>query len=161
MIHKKIPVKLKYGSHDLKNHLTPIGADHMIRFEARGGDVLDAFRKKLTELCRSATCRTVPRTRDMPCRWFPDRVTDPETGSNFTATGAWDYVAEILENGHPFTILKMEKPEGSWAFVMKTFDRNGGSQIYIKLQLYPGIVVGRSFHYSESWERTVRENRSQ
>jgi hypothetical protein len=120
----------------------------------------EAFRKELIRLCRSRSCsRIVPRSREMPCHWFPTQVKDPETGDVFTAVGAWHFVAELLEKGVPMTILKMNKPEGSWAFVIKYYCGNSGTHIYIKVQMYSGTIVGRSFHYSTVTQQSLEQGR--
>lgn len=89
----------------------------------------------------------MPRNREMPCRWFFYEVLTDE-GVPFTEAGAWRFIADLLDQGHPFDdIIVLDNPPGALGYVMKKQTRYG--EIYIKLQLGGDCVFGRSFHYSE------------
>jgi hypothetical protein len=74
-------------------------------------------------------------------------VCDPETGLPFTEAGAWDFVANLLESGHPVELVVLEKPPGATGYVLKK-QVTQHDTIYIKLRIRAGCVIGRSFHYS-------------
>lgn len=57
-----------------------------------------------------------------------------------------------LENGHPVEVIQLDRPPGRSGYVMHVSLGPGQSPLYVKLQLGAGIVIGRSFHYSDSAE---------
>ena len=111
-----------------------------------------AFRQKLIGLCENPATRAVPRSAEFPCRWFPEQVYEPDSGWPFTKAGAWEFVVESLRRECRINILRMRKPPGSYACVLKV--PGGKRKIYIKIQVYGGIALGRSFHYDEEWSPT-------
>lgn len=66
----------------------------------------------------------------------------------FTDTTAWEFIASRLESGHPVETVTLRQPPGATAYVMKIHVEVGQPEIYIKLQLGSGQIIGRSFHYS-------------
>ena len=82
-----------------------------------------------------------------PTEWRPNTVTNPQAGQPFTDTGAWEFVADILDAGHPITPVVLENPPGKVAYELVV--SMGDSELYVKLELGSGRVIGRSFHYSE------------
>jgi hypothetical protein len=107
---------------------------------------LDDIRRELAVLCRRSWCRNLGWPRD----WRPGTVVDPHDADQqvFTEAGAWEFIAELLEAGHPIQGIELENPAGKKGYVLVA---NGGEKrpdIYIKLQLGSGKVIGRSFHYS-------------
>ena len=54
-----------------------------------------------------------------------------------------------IEAGHPVEPIQLDKPQGATGYVMKIDIGHGQLQLYVKLQLRSGRIVGRSFHYSE------------
>lgn len=104
------------------------------------------FRHQLITLCRRTRARQLGWPRD----WRPNQVVDPRTGSPFTEAGAWEYVAELLENEHALEEMTLDQPRGARAVVLLVQQPPGFPPLYVKLQLGAGIVIGRSFHYSYS-----------
>lgn len=109
----------------------------------------ESIKTELARLAKSERARITRWTKDCPTEWRPTTVTDPRSGLKFTLPGAWDFIAEQLQNRE--TILEeiiMDKPRGSKGYVMKIKTEDG--EIYIKLQFGKtgGTIQGRSFHYS-------------
>jgi hypothetical protein len=109
----------------------------------------DNIRHELAKLCSSKKTRDSAWTRERPTDWRPMQVKDPRSGAEFTPAGAWDFVVELLEGGAPLREMSLEKPPGKTGWVLVVDGVKGEPQIYIKLQLVGGMVVGRSFHNSE------------
>ncbi|MFM0185050.1 hypothetical protein PQR25_04630 [Paraburkholderia nemoris] len=107
------------------------------------------IRSELIANCRRSKCRTSAFTPESPTKWRPTTVIDPTDaeGRAFTDSTAWEYVATLLEQNVDVEVIILTKPRGKKAFVMKVQAPQG--EIYIKLQLGPPGVKGRSFHYSE------------
>ena len=105
---------------------------------------MDEIRRQLVTLCRRARARQLGWPRD----WRVHQVMNPRTGVPFTEASAWEYIAEVLESGHAYQVLILERPAGAKAFVLLIAQGPGVPEIYVKLQLGAGIVIGRSFHYS-------------
>ncbi len=107
-------------------------------------DDLASIRHQLLVLVRQKKKRKLDEPRD----WRPYEVLDPETNQPFTTTGVWEYITQILEEeNHPLEEVVQENPLGKKAYVM--FVEMGEKNLYIKLRLGTGCVLGRSFHYSE------------
>jgi hypothetical protein len=77
-------------------------------------------------------------------------VRDPRVAEYvmFTEATAWEFVADELEAGCAIDVVILNEPLGKQGFVLKLFGGDGAPQIYVKLQMGPGFVFGRSFHYS-------------
>jgi hypothetical protein len=74
---------------------------------------------------------------------------NPETGMVFTEVSAWEFVACLLECGHPLQEKCLRKPPDKLAFEMLVALEEGKPDLYIKLHPHGGgRVYGRSFHYS-------------
>ena len=88
---------------------------------------------------------------ERPTDWRPQQVRNPhgELDTHFTDTTAWELIATRLENGHPIEKVQLHKPRGAIGYVMKIDLEPNRPQLYIKLQLGSGKIIGRSFHYSE------------
>src|SRR5262249_12285579 len=106
------------------------------------------IRTRLVLLARSRRTRQVDHSSVAPCRWQPMQTTNPKTKQAFTEDAAWEFVAEVIENGAPIEELILDKPPGKKAYVLKPAGAHG-STIYIKLQLMGDHVRGRSFHLSD------------
>ena len=109
-------------------------------------------RRELTLLARRGSARIVKFDPAAPSDWRPDQVRNPDgvLDPYFTDTTAWEFIATKLEEMHPVEIIELEKPPGKKGYVMK-IDIGPGSktpQLYVKLQLGSGQIIGRSFHYS-------------
>jgi hypothetical protein len=76
-------------------------------------------------------------------------VLSPESGLPFTDSGAWHFIADLLEAGHEVSEIEMKKPKGKVGYVLKTAGYTGCPKIYIKLTLSANMVNGRSFHNDE------------
>jgi hypothetical protein len=111
-------------------------------------DISLGLRLELARLCRSKK-RSSEFSRERPTRWSPGTVKDPddESGRCFTPHRAWEYVALQLEAGHTVEVIVLDKPAGKKGYVMK-IEQPDKQILYIKLQLCPPGIFGRSFHYS-------------
>jgi hypothetical protein len=101
----------------------------------------ELIRHQLITLARRKRSWFTEFSPKRPIKWQPKTIIDPRTGDYFTDQGAKDYVADLLESGHPLEEIILKKPPGKKAYVMKT--ENG---IYIKIEMGNGILWGRSFH---------------
>lgn len=119
------------------------------------GADLERIRHQLVVLCQRKKARTSEWSIHCPTEWQPTTVIDPQSGLPFTDAGAWEFVAESLENGLELETVQLEKPPGSIGYVLKI--PVGDRQLYVKLQLGAGKVVGRSFHYSTETNHSTRE----
>ena len=109
----------------------------------------DNFRHELLVLARKGKkCRITQWTKERPTVWQPTQVKNPESGFIFTEAGAWDFIADLLEAGHPLQSMILDHPPDKIGYVMKVSGGAGEREIYIKLQLGSGKIYGRSFHYS-------------
>ena len=88
---------------------------------------------------------------DRPTDWRPGQVRNPNgiLDTHFTDAAAWEFIASRLEDGHPVEIVELRKPAGATGYVMKIDIEPGRPQLYVKLQLGSGKIIGRSFHYSD------------
>lgn len=87
-----------------------------------------------------------------PRDWRPTEVVNPATGEPFTPWGAWQFVAELLERGYPLEEVILKRPPGKRAYVMRVDLQPRSPQLYIKVQLGSGQLIGRSFHLSRTEE---------
>ena len=89
-------------------------------------------------------------SNDRPIDWKPGEVDNPDgiLDEYFTKISAWEHIATQLENGHPVETVKLREPPGAEGYVMKIDIEPGKPRLYIKLQLGPGKIIGRGFHYS-------------
>jgi hypothetical protein len=85
----------------------------------------------------------------MPTEWTPGKVTNPEVDMPFTDAGAWLFVAQVLDAGHPIQQVTLRQSRSEAAYVMLVDLKPGAPKLYIKLQLKGGKICGRSFHYSD------------
>jgi hypothetical protein len=109
---------------------------------------LAEYRRQLASLARQKSRRRVPR--ELPCRWYPSEVANPEDGQPFTEPGAWVFIAQLLEDieGQCVEVISLDNPVGKSGFVMKCDLPTG--KMYIKVHYGHGpSILGRSFHYSE------------
>lgn len=109
---------------------------------------IDAIRHELAVLAGRKESRLVGWSQGMPCDWKPEQVRNPSTGLYFTPNGAWQYIADLLRTGEPLEEVTLEQPAGKRGYVMRVKLGSGMPELYIKLQLGAGKVIGRSFHYS-------------
>jgi hypothetical protein len=112
-------------------------------------DEFDAVRRELSRLARKRDSRVTEWNPQMPSEWTPGRVTNPEVDMPFTEAGAWHFVADLLDCGHPIRRVVLRQPRGEEAFEMTVDLKAGMPKLYIKVQLKSGKIIGRSFHYSD------------
>ena len=108
-------------------------------------------RRQLALLAKRPGARATAFSQREPTDWRPSQVRRPEGGFSpyFTDAAAWELIAGKLEAGHEVTVVELRKPPGAKGYVMKIDLGQDSPTLYVKLQLRPGQVVGRSFHYSE------------
>jgi hypothetical protein len=92
----------------------------------------------------------------MPCDWAPPQV-ETKLGLFFTDAGAWAFIADLLESGHPFSAVTLRKPPGDVAYETTIRLREDLPVIYIKLQIKAGRIWGRSFHNSARKEEETND----
>jgi len=102
-------------------------------------------RNQLVTLCQRSRACVLGWPRD----WGPQRVKHPASGEFFTERGAWHFIAEVLAAGHPAETVTLNDPAGKTAYVLHVPGGPGAPNIYIKVQVGSGQVIGRSFHYSD------------
>jgi hypothetical protein len=73
---------------------------------------------------------------------------DPRFEMYFSSEGAWSYIIELLESGHQFTAVPMKKPPNTIAYETVVDCGPKLPPLYIKVQIYKGKILGRSFHNS-------------
>jgi hypothetical protein len=104
---------------------------------------LPSIRHQLAVLARRKRARVI----DRPNRWRPHEVICPETGEPYTDAGAWEFIADLLEQGHELEESPQEQPAGVTAYVMHV--SIAAETLYIKVRLGTGCILGRSFHRSD------------
>ena len=111
----------------------------------------ESIRRQLTVLARRSDARVTAFSADRPTDWRPGEIRNPDgiLDTHFTDAAAWELIASRLETGHLVEIVELRKPPGAKGYVMKIDLEAGRPQVYIKLQLGSGQIIGRSFHYSE------------
>jgi hypothetical protein len=114
-------------------------------------------RRQLCALCRRKRTRTTEWTSTQPTQWQPGTVTNPIDDQPFTDSGAWELVADLLDANHPIERVELDQPPGKIGYVLVV--PIGGRQLYVKLQLGSGKVIGRSFHYSDMRTTELRPTR--
>ena len=108
-----------------------------------------ALRRRFASLARDPKRRCVGGL-DRPARWFPERVPD-EAGFGMTDPGAWNLIAERLENsGQRLETIMLDRPPGAIGYVMKVKLAHLSDRLYVKFEFIvlagSNIVCGRSFH---------------
>lgn len=109
------------------------------------------IRAEIASLARRKDKRVRISSPEMPCVWKPYDV-QTEHGLPFTEEGAWQFIADCVENNTPITQINLEKPPGEIGYVMLVSIKDAHARLYIKIQLWKGSIVGRSFHYSTESE---------
>ena len=111
----------------------------------------ESTRHQLVLLARRKHARVTEFSQASPTKWRPGEVRDPKgmLATHFTDAAAWELIASKLENGHEVETVELTKPPGATGYVMMIDLEPDYDPLYIKLQLGPGKIIGRSFHYSE------------
>ena len=110
-------------------------------------EVSNDIRATLARLARVRGTRTARFSPEIPTHWSPTEVTSPENGEAFTDDGAWDFIADAIEEGAPIQCIELDKPPKKKGYCL-LLAGVGGAEIYVKLQLRGSLVIGRSFHLS-------------
>lgn len=79
----------------------------------------DGLRKELAKFCSSKRTYRSDFSPTMPTHWSPQHVKHPVTGDAFTDPGAWNFVKDLLEAGHPVEVIILDKPPGKKGYVLK------------------------------------------
>ena len=118
-------------------------------------EVNAATRRQLVQRARNSRTRTAVFTWQRPTDWRPGEVYNPEgvLESYFTDSTAWEFIAARLEADEAVEVVQLRKPKGAQGYVMKIDLGPGVPELYVKLQMGPKKVIGRSFHYSEHARR--------
>ena len=109
-----------------------------------------SIRRELVVLARRSKARVTEFSIVRPTDWRPGQVRNPDgiLDAHFTDAAAWEFIASRLENRHPVEVVELQTPEGAVGYVMKIDIEPDQPQLYVKLQLGSGKIIGRSFHYS-------------
>jgi hypothetical protein len=78
---------------------------------------------------------------------------DPRFDMYFTSEGAWSYIVELLESGRQFNAVQMKMPPDTIAYETVVDCGPKLPALYIKVQIYKGKILGRSFHNSIKGQR--------
>ncbi len=111
-------------------------------------DDLSEIRKQLVALIKQRK-RVNPWSREKPSDWRPTQIPHPSSGMPFTFNGAWQFIEEKLEEGHPLEEVPLNSPPDKKGYVMKIDLGTNQRMLYVKLEFGSMEVIGRSFHYSE------------
>lgn len=111
----------------------------------------NSIRQQLIKLARKPKAQVVMHTRSSPTDWRPESVRKPEGDfeTHYTSESAWELIATLLEAGCEVTTVNLRKPAGKKAYVIKIDLGENERDLYVKVQLGAGKIIGRSFHYSE------------
>ncbi len=114
-------------------------------------DIDEATRHHLAVLARRPRARVTEFRRDRPTDWRPGTVRNPSgvVATHFTDASAWGFIASKLESGESVEVIDLHQPKGATGYVMVIDLEPNMPELYVKLQLGSGRVIGRSFHYSE------------
>ena len=112
------------------------------------------IRKQIALLCRRGRSRRL--ALNVPCDWHPTTVFNERTGMQYTDAEAFETIGDAIANPLiEVTVVSLRQPPGQIAYEMLIPQRAGCAPIYAKVQLGPGKVLGRSFHYSDYAEKSV------
>lgn len=107
------------------------------------------IRIEIIRRARDKRLRTAKFTKQEPCEWRPWQVLHPKSGLPFSDAGAWNFIADLLEDGHEAATIILDKPPGMEGYEIVADGFRGCPKIYIKVTLPTNTVHGRSFHNSE------------
>ncbi|RJP25562.1 MAG: hypothetical protein C4527_16895 [Candidatus Omnitrophota bacterium] len=112
-------------------------------------DSFDEIRHQIIRLIGRPKARVTKWSPKSPIDWQPEQVINPDSGMPFTRNGAWQFVKQKLEENHPLEEIELQKPPKKKAYVMRINMGEEYPELYVKLQLGSGEIIGRSFHYSK------------
>jgi len=111
------------------------------------------LRRQVALLCRRGPSRYV--ARNLPCDWHPTSVLNAATGLPYTDAEAFGAIAAAFEDvGVEVRAVTLRVPPGKTALEV-LIPQPGRAPIYAKVQLGAGVVLARSFHYSDYAEKVV------
>ena len=84
-----------------------------------------------------------------PSKWHPTSLVHPVQGDPFTIDNCWEWIADAIDAGAPVEVITLRQPPGKRGFTM-VLEGHQGEKVYVKLQLLDDLVLGRSFHISNS-----------
>lgn len=94
--------------------------------------------------------RVTGQLQDVPNRWWPMTVRDPDTQMYFTDDGAWHFIADLLIAGAPAKCIPPSEKFPDFAYyLVEAID--GSTPIYMKIALNQQArkIIGLSFHYRD------------
>jgi hypothetical protein len=113
-----------------------------------GDSEFAGIRAEMAKLGKDPKRRFNTYTAKMPCDWSPGTVENPETGMPFTESSAWELISILLESDHLFSEVTLRLPPGCKAYETTCRLHGNLPMIYIKVQIWQGNVICRSFHYA-------------
>ncbi len=103
------------------------------------------FRISCARMARRRSTRALGWPRD----WNPGGVCDPRQDQTvFTEAGAWEFIADLLDDGCEVETKLLDSPPGGKGYVILTSGGAGKPDVYIKFQVIGNRIFGRSFHYT-------------
>ena len=94
-------------------------------------------------------------SRERPTDWRPGQVRNPERGARYPLYRCprhGNSSRHGLRTGTRSRQWNCAQPKGATGYVLKIDLEPSRPQLYVKLQLGSGKIIGRSFHYSERKE---------
>ncbi len=115
---------------------------------------LELLRRPFETMCRKPHMRSnYPLVAITHHKWWPYKVRHSATLSQYTDTGAWDFIADCLRDGCAIKYQGPSKEFDDHAYVIVQSD-GGAEKIYMKfmadIELEPDFkvtLIGLSFHY--------------
>jgi hypothetical protein len=103
--------------------------------------------------CRRRDVRQLGWPRD----WGPGQVRHATlSGCYYTEASAWEFIACKLEEGHAYQEMVLNTPQGASAIEMEVLLPSAEQPVYVKVEIRGTVPVGRSFHYSYSYQRAYK-----
>ncbi len=111
----------------------------------------DERRSELVRLASAPHLRRNQFTPVRPTKWQPDKVPGPSgsIADYYTSDQAWELIIDHLKMGHAVREIVLRKPPGKTAYEMLIRVNPQSPEIYVKVEIHRGFIVGRSFHLSE------------
>ena len=108
-------------------------------------------RLDLAARCEDSSLTITGRNLDVPNRWSPYGIRDPDTGMKFSDVGAWYFISDCLKDKRIIVkdlpdLLKNPPIPAVYFEVDDPWDER---KIYVKIgELRDGKILGVSFHHS-------------
>lgn len=111
---------------------------------------VEAVRLAMLRAIRSGRRRVLKHEKDCPTEWRPQTVRNPGPyleGALMTDGSAWQLIERLLDEGTPLVAVEQRQPPCiAYELVAGIYPQM--PNLYIKLLLRDGYVLGRSFHWS-------------